>query len=255
MGAMRTILVAALCAGLCGCYSMRGPLRPITRDGQPADLSSHNVDTKLFQDDFTLAYKQRAGKLKPNDRPAPEPEPEQVRKMLSSGFLYNYTLCQDFFDEMGHNQRTSKVIRAAVPSIVTLITGVIGLQSFTDDPTGKEKLVQGLALASGAATATLNIYDEHFLFGAENIHVVQTMTLKGLQAHSTTVLQQTNISFEDGTKALVDNQDQCSPQAILSLARTAMRDTPLVGVNQNASARGMTPDNTQAGKVVVQVAN
>lgn len=252
MGAIRTILITTLCIGLSGCYSMRGPLRPITRDGFPNQkLESHKVNISLFQNDFDLAYRQRGGKLRPGETIAPGDVP--IKNMMKSGFLYNYTFCQDFFDEMGHNQRNSKVIRAALPSIVTLVTGVIGLQSFTDDPTGKEKLVQGLALASGAATAVLNIYDEHFLFGSENIQVVQTMTLKALQAHSNAVLMQQNITFEDGTKALIDNQDQCSPQAILALARTAMRDANLVGVNQSSQTAGAAPDNTKAGKVVVQV--
>lgn len=247
---MRSALSLLLCVALTGCYSMRGPLRPITRDGRPADLAKHQVDISLFKNDFDLALQQRIGALPAGVRLGPGDD--QVKRMLRSGFLYNYTFCQDFFDEMGHNQRNSKVIRSAVPSIVTLVTGIIGLQSFTDDPGGKEKLVQGLALASGAATATLNIYDEHFLFGSDNIHAVQIMTLKALQAHSAAVLGQANVSFEEGTKALIDNQDQCSPQAILSLARTAMRDANLVGKNQGPAQPGVAPGE-QPGKIVVQV--
>lgn len=248
---LKCLLLALVALGLSGCYSVRGPLRPVLRDGTPADLSADHVNTSIFRADYDAALALRTGAAPP----AADKADTAYHSMMASGFMYNYAFCQDFFDEMGHNQRNSHVMRAALPSIITLITGVIGLHDFTNNPEAKGRWIQGLAIGSGTTTAVLNVYDEHFLFGTDNIYAVETMTLKSLSAHGAAAMKQQYITFEQATMHLIDNQAQCSPQAILLLARTTMHDTNLKGTNQGVPAAGKSNSDDQPGKVTVQVAN
>jgi hypothetical protein len=175
--------------------------------------------------------------------------------MLRSGFMYNYSFCENYFNVMAKNQRRSKISRSLLAPLTSVITGIIGLQDFSSNPGSKEDLIQGLAIGSAAATSILDIYDEHFLFGTDNIDSVETMTLKALDAHSSSVSKQTNIRFETGMKHLIDNQGQCTPQSILTLARSSIKNSDIVAtkVNVTKDAAGVDINEAGEGKVTVGV--
>ena len=155
--------------------------------------------------------------------------------------MYNYSFCENYFTQVGQNQRRSNIIRSILPPITALITGIIGFQDFSKNPGAKEDLISALAIGSAASTAALNIYDEHFLFGAENIGSVQVMALKALDAHANEVFKQKDISFERAMQHLIDNQSQCSPQSILSLARSVIKTAKLEAKNENADGPAPAP--------------
>ena len=229
-----------------GCYSFQGPDRLITADAKPATLQYSDIS--MFADDFIKAKAFRTA--------SPMASNTEVPPMLRSGFMYNYSFCQNYFNVMAKNQRRSKVARGAIAPITTLITGLIGLQDFSQNSGTKEDLVQGLAIGSAAASAALDIYDENFLFGTDNINSVETMTLNAVAAHKEKVLLQADVGFENAMTHLIDNQAICSPQAILTLARSSIKNAKLVATNQaaqNTVRAGGTATDTDVGRVTVQV--
>ncbi len=240
------ILLAAMASiALSGCYSMQGAERLVTKDAKPAEF--RYADIRMFVDDFDKAKAFRNGN--------PDATNPYVNSMLRSGFMYNYSFCENYFNVMAKNQRRSKISRSLLAPLTSVITGIIGLQDFSSSPGSKEDLIQGLAIGSAAATSILDIYDEHFLFGTDNIDSVETMTLKALDAHSSAVTKQTDIRFETGMKHLIDNQGQCSPQSILTLARSSIRNSDIVATNVNATkgGDGVTTNEKGEGKVTVGV--
>lgn len=206
---------------LAGCYSFQGPERLVTKDLKPAEL--RYSDTSMFKADFRKAYDFRTAD--------PTLDNDHVYPMLRSGFMYNYSFCENYFTQMVQNQRRSQIARDLLPPISALITGLIGLGDFSKNSGRKEDYIQMLALGTAATSAALNIYDTHFLFGAENVGAVQTMALKAQSVHASGVLKQSNITFEMAMQHLIDNQAQCSPQSILSLARSVIKDSNLVATD------------------------
>lgn len=235
-------LAASLSLG--GCYSFQGPERLVTRDMKPAKLP--HSDTKLFTADFDKAYQFRVSD--------PSKDNAHVYPMLRSGFMYNYAFCENYFTQMVQNQRRSQIARDLLPPISALITGIIGLGDFAQHPGRKEDYVQILALGTAATSAGLNIYDKHFLFGAENVGAVQAMALKAQSVHAAGVLQQRGISFEMAMQHLIDNQAQCSPQSILTLARSVLKDSNLVATDGRPPAADGTRGPLE-GKVTVAPVN
>ncbi len=234
------LAAAPLTLILVGCYGFQGPERIVTKDARPATLSSSNID--MFINDFKQAEAFR-NKNPSADNPF-------VPQMLRSGFMYNYSFCENYFAQMGQNQRRSQIIRSALVPITALMTGIIGLQDFSKNPSAKEDLITSLAIGSAATTAALDIYDQHFLFGVENIGAVQVMALKAQDAHATKVFEQGNITFERAMQHLIDNQGQCSPQSILSLARSVLKTAKLKATNENdgrGNGQGGVNINANAG--------
>ncbi len=239
------LAAAPLTLILAGCYSFQGPERIVTKDARPATLSASNID--MFINDFKNAEKHRLSDAN-GDNPF-------VPQMLRSGFMYNYSFCENYFTQMGQNQRKSQIFRSSLVPITALITGIIGLHDFSNNPRAKEGLITSLAIGSAASTAALDIYDQHFLYGAENIGAVKVMTLKAQDAHATKVLEQKNITFERAMLHLIDNQDQCSPQSILSLARSVLKTAKLKATNENdGDGQGGVIANANAGGVRQQPA-
>ncbi|MBA3941227.1 MAG: hypothetical protein C0520_08470 [Sphingopyxis sp.] len=240
----KLLAAAMMSAALGGCYSFQGPERLVTKDLRPAVLQHSNTD--MFKADFTKAHAFRQSD--------PTADNVHVYPMLRSGFMYNYSFCENYFTQMVQNQRRSQIARDIIPPITALITGIIGLGDFSSHPGRKEDYIQMLALGTAATSATLNIYDRHFLFGAENVGAVQTMALKAQSVHAQSVLKQKNLSFEMAMQHLIDNQGQCSPQSILSLARSVIKDTKLVGTDgapAAAGAGGVPAPPPSEGKITV----
>jgi hypothetical protein len=225
---------------LSGCYSFQGPERLIAKDATPSTLKY--ADTKMFVDDFNNAKNFRIAD--------PDKVNPLVYPMMRSGFMYNYTFCENYFQQMVQVQRKSQIARSAIAPITALITGLIGLGNFAKDPDEKEDLVQALAVGSATTTAILNIYDQHFLFGSDNIGAVKTMVLKAQSAHAAKSLAQQGVSFELAMQHLIDNQAQCSPDSILSLARSVIKDAKLEATTQTASGPALAGDSSP-GKVTI----
>jgi hypothetical protein len=214
---IRIVSAAAAALLLGGCYSMQGSERILGRDGTVTEAVP---DGAIFRSDFDAAFRHR--------KTSPDVPQNMVKAMLSSGFTHIYSYCDNYFDLMGTNQRRSRIMRDSVAPISALITGVLALHNFEKNPGKKEDLLALLGLATGATASVLDIYDEHMLFGAENIGAVEKLTEAALTEHSSTVLAFKTVTFDAAVRHLLDNQSHCSPQHILSLTREAIREGNVV---------------------------
>ncbi|UIP07531.1 hypothetical protein LY632_03790 [Erythrobacter sp. SDW2] len=230
----RTLMAVALPFLVSGCYSFQGPERLIGKDARPSELTTSDV--KMFEADFARALAARQAN--------PYATNQEVYPMLRSGFMYNRSFCGNWFNQMVQNQRKSQIFRGTIQPITTVITGIIGLTNFANSPGSKEDLVGALAVASAATTAGLNLYDQHFLFGAENFGAVKALTLKAQKVHAEKALSQTNITFEQAMEHLIDNQDQCAPDNIMTLARNVIQNAPLEATTLTASGQRAEGDST-----------
>lgn len=212
-----------------GCYSMQGSERILDRDGM---VTREVVENSIFRADFEKAFKAR--KLGPS---VPQTD---VDAMLSSGFTQIYTYCDSYFDAMGLQQRKSRVIRDAIAPISALMTGVIALDGLGIDSGDKENVLALLGLATAASSSILDIYDEHMLFGAENIGAVETLTLNAVTEHASRVQQFSTVSYDAAIRHLLKNQSICSPQHILSLTREAIKEGTVIA----RAADDTTPHGT-----------
>ena len=80
----------------------------------------------MFVDDFDKAKAFRNGN--------PDATNPYVNSMLRSGFMYNYSFCENYFNVMAKNQRRSKISRSLLAPLTSVITGIIGLQDFSSSP-------------------------------------------------------------------------------------------------------------------------
>lgn len=195
----RVILALASASMLSACYSIQGSERVLNKQGRVTEAVASD---SIFTSDFKAAYDAR--QVSASSR-------VKVDDMLSSGFTHIYAFCDGYFDSMGLQQRKSRVARDALAPIAALMTGVLALHSFDKNTSRKEDILAAIGLMTGATASALDIYDEHMLFGAENIGAVEQLTKAALVEHAATVLSTPQISFDTATRHLLDNQ------AILSL--------------------------------------
>lgn len=240
MSIQKIVGVLIMSATITGCYGFQGPERIMSSDSQPINLPLSNID--MFINDFVTAQS-----FRDSDPLADNPH---VTPLLRSGFMYNYTFCESWFNQMVQNQRRSQIVRGVIPPITTLITGLIGLGDFSNNPGTKEDFVASLAIGSAATNAGLNIYDQHFLFGAENFGAVKALALRAQSTHADQVLRQTNVTFEDARQHLIDNQANCSPDMIMTLARDVMANAPLSARTQTSDGPAIT-GSAPSGQVTV----
>lgn len=245
------IKLALLCASsltLSGCLGVHGMDPIIGLRGYP----TQTIEQTLFSQDFAKAYCARSGGVSglgqecasgtgdkgilstptPSPTPTPviDPTPTQdkddphVRPMLRSGMMYVRTYCNDYFRTMAVEQRRNGIIRDSLAPITAVITGLAGIRNLSlgsDIP--ENDVLTSVALLSTASAAVLDIYDEHLLFGSENIDSVRTLTMKSLEVHKLAVLKKSGYSFEDAVEILVEHQNICAPQAMLAATRKAIK--------------------------------
>lgn len=240
---IRALVIVLAATSLSGCYSMQGSERVLNRDGQ---LTNEVVSNSVFRADFQRVFaKRQAGPVVPQ---------AEVDAMLASGFTHIYSFCDNYFDSMALQQRKSRVARDSIAPITALITGVLALHSFDNGTKSKEDILAAIGLTTAATSSALSIYDEHMLFGAENIASVETLTLNALGEHSSRVQEFSNVSFDTAVKHLLKNQSICSPQHILTLTREAIKegrvsahtseDSVVAGVRTPGSDSNKTVDVT-----------
>jgi hypothetical protein len=143
-------------------------------------------------------------------------------RYLQAGFALIYADCDTFFRASGSSQRSANAVRDMIAPVVTLLTGIIALNH--PNSAGDDRLLTALTLWSSASNAGFDIYERHYLFGAENIDSVRELILKALTVHSATVFNDQPTTLEDATVQLIDNQTICTPSHILRLVREAIRN-------------------------------
>jgi len=142
--------------------------------------------------------------------------------MIDHGVMLNRMRCNDFFRERAANQMRQRVIRGTVTPVSALLTGIIGVTSFATDA-DRQEAIQILGIAQNATTAGLELYESEFLFGADNVNAVRTLTMRALDEHGARILAE-NVGFYAAARHLIDHQMICTPANILELAQTAIRE-------------------------------
>ena len=242
------LLAAAAAVCLSGCASYRG----VERINKQVDFRTGTiVDVKksprslglaqIFANDLSAAYKVRAtsGALQ-------EEIADRNLAMLKSGLALVRANCTEYFNAMGRSHRNSRVLRDLVTPVTNVITGLVAMNLFSDAEVTNGNILKGLAIGSSAYSAGLDIYDNRFLFGSDNIGSVRTLVINALSSHQQSLEARPPDDFVFVVTHLLDNEDICTPPQILRLVRESLSSaTPKPKDDGNAGdlADGVTNNN------------
>lgn len=199
----------------------------------------------------------------------------RIHNFMDSGFLLISENCRDYFWALGNQQRRANVLRDSVGPITALIAGILNIVSpgggMNGSNTTSNDTLAAISVGTIAITSGLDIYEERFLFGAENIVSVSNLVQQALGAHRRAAIHGTLPAASDGTvgrlvlsyevaaRRLRENQEICTPANVLSLTQQAIaagqvrqinRSTPTPTDNgaggDGAGTEGLTPDPNPA---------
>jgi hypothetical protein len=265
----RKALILLMATGMLGgCYSFRGP-EPVFSSRGIVYRDRHDVRAGYLFERFRQAAAEAAGctetvtprgetaaspidqriaTCQPDDSAPPSVREARVEQFMLTGYALVYSDCADYFAVMGRNQGRTRILRDAIGPIANLITGIVALRGNTAGA------IPELALFNAATTSTLDIYEQRFLFDADNIDAVRQLVLRGISEHATATLRGTNLTFEQGAINVLDNQALCTPSKVLTLTRSAIREARLDARTAaapdpatNAAAAGPPPPPPPAG--------
>lgn len=221
---------------LTGCYSIQGSERILDRSGYITDEAKVE-NSQVFAKDFEKAYTNRLNGGNANSA--------TIDRMLSSGFTHIYSYCDNYFDVMSAKQRKSRITRNLITPISSIMTGVLAFQNFENNTSSKEDLLAIIGLATSAVNSGLDIYDEHMLFGAENVGAVEELTKEALSVHSSAVLDKKSITYDAAIRDLLDNQSYCSPQFILMFTRESIKEGNVIAITGDSSQKSLDSPNSR----------
>lgn len=234
----KTIALLVSTSMLSACYGLRGP-HPVLSPNGVVTTDRHDQPRREFIytrfRDIALraagcvAPEQRAPSAEAaatacDDRNVPADQTARdalMRRYMRAGFLLIQAECADYFAVMGRNQGRSGIIRDIIAPLSALITGIISLRNLDD--ADEQNLLTGIQLVTTAATAGLNIYDQRFLFGSDNIDSVRDLVTRSLSTQADTALAKEGLNFESASAEILNSQATCSPSAILRLTRSAIQ--------------------------------
>ena len=234
---------------LAGCTSYRGANRlHETRDVRSVRTADSFAVRMIFRRDLEDLIQPRAGLDGTGGTlartGAEGTDQAQMKRLLNSGFSLVRLYCNEYFNEMGRNQRNSAVLRDLVKPLTDIVNLVIGLKLITDKENVNADLVTGFAGLSSAATAGLDVYDRHFLFDNDNIAAVRTMTMNALAKHREEVYKKVPDDVVLAIGQLQDNENICTPSQILSNVREAIKKGEFTARSTGGS-QGTTPPAPQ----------
>ena len=144
-----------------------------------------------------------------------------MEEFMQAAYALIYADCGAYFAHMSRNQGRTRIARDSIAPISSLITGILSVVRF-ENPAAEQDASTILAVATGAGTSALDVYDQHFLFGADNIDVVRQLVMRALAAHALASFVRKTNRFDQATVHIEDNQAICRPSHILTLARQAI---------------------------------
>ncbi|MGE0180419.1 MAG: hypothetical protein AB7O91_11445 [Sphingomonas sp.] len=244
----RSLILLAATSLLGGCYSFYGPAPVLDSRGVVAD-DAHRPRGGIPYERFRLAA-MRASGCEPIEGPTdqalrcpPVPGPDQqavLQHYMRTGFALILAECVHYLDHMSRNQARANIMRDSITPLTTLINGIVALRGDTSGG------IPELALATATARSTLDIFDQRFLFGANNIDAVRQMVLRTLGAHGQAALAMPNLNFEIASGQILRNQEICTPSRILTLTRESIQNA--VPAPDNAAATAGKPGGITAGQ-------
>jgi hypothetical protein len=215
----RLFFACAILFACAGCETTRGPRPIIAADGvlesRTGGMASRFIDSE------------RAAASAPNSKPA-------AAAMLNDGFTLVYANCSDYFRSAGSSQKWLIFSRDVVAAVGTLAASAMALHG------SSRSAIANVSMVSGATFVGIDTYTKDFLFAAENIESVRTLTTKALTAHQTGVLDLGPLDYRGVLIALSDHQDICSPMSIAALARDAIKRGDVTAVDTSTGLKQVT---------------
>jgi hypothetical protein len=141
--------------------------------------------------------------------------------MLQSGFTLVKSRCDDFFAEKASNQGRVRLARSVLEPLSTAITSVFAVVDLGSESDESDALAL-LAAGTTLARAGIDIYEEQFLFDADNIAAVRGLTIRALDSSQQEILARDLATFDVAVRQLTDHQNICTPANILLLVRAAI---------------------------------
>lgn len=198
-----------------------------TAAGRPGVISSSGITSEVttaagrFDKSLYARFVASADAAYP-DSAAATIDPDAQRRFMHSGFALIYSTCNRYIEGKSDRQRSVSVWRDAFAPITAVATGLVGLIDGGD--TINSDYLTGLALLTSAGNAGFQIYEQRYLFGAENVNSVRRLILDALlvDAKLAMATDDLGLSYEQSVVHLIDNQMICSPGHILELVREAI---------------------------------
>ncbi|WP_141696634.1 hypothetical protein [Xanthomonas graminis] len=218
-------LFGTLCCLLASCASY-GPPAIITADGPVPQITANGYHGRFARsvkdaEGESFNAEDNSNDIKLVRTPA---EPEKIDAMLEDGITLIYANCSDFFRASGQRQSRLMVWRDAISLTGALIAGTMAI-----DGSGNNDALAIVTLGSAGAMSGIDLYTQHYLFGAENVDSVRELTLKALSAHADGVRTlRPPTTYQEATIHLLDNQAICTPSRIALLTREAIQQGKVV---------------------------
>lgn len=150
---------------------------------------------------------------------------EVTSAMLQSGMTLVKVRCNDYFNAKQTHQGGARLARSLIQPLSVAITGAFSVITFGSERRESDALAL-LAVGTAAANSGIDIYEDQFLFGADNVYSVRDMTLRALKAHQDDIEDAVKsgrlTTFDKAARTLVDHQNICTPGNILELVRASI---------------------------------
>lgn len=145
------------------------------------------------------------------------------RLLAISGVSLIQVNCNEYFNEMGRNQRNSAVLRDLIAPVTAVINAAISLHLFGGLEATNQNIQLGFGAISAAGGSALDIYDRRFLFDSDNIAAVRSNTMAALSKNADETLSAVPGDFVQVIARLQQIENFCTPPEILSNVRASLK--------------------------------
>lgn len=183
-------------------------------DGKLTPSNSDKNTAQQFNLAFNFSSKVCSSFTKQDDK-------KLAGEMVNSGITLVRTRCSDFFAAKQSNQARTRLVRSLIQPLTIAVTSTFSVINFGSEQRESDALAL-LAAGNALAGAGLEIYEDQFLFGADNVYSVQALTMRALSAHQADIQKSDPSNFDAGVRMLLDHQSICTPGNILELVRAAI---------------------------------
>lgn len=173
--------------------------------------------------------------------------------MLQGGVTLVKVRCNDYFATKGTSQEKARLTRSLIAPVSALITSVFAVINFSSEKRESDYLAL-LAAGSTFANAGLKIYEEQFLFNADNINSVRGLTMRALDTHRAAILAASPLTFDTAIRQLTDHEMICTPASILDLTRSAIDTGTVKARKPDGTGPDGQPSPTPKDAIMVDVA-
>lgn len=167
-------------------------------------------------------------------------DPVKQRAFMEAGFALIQARCNSYILSKADNQRQVNVWRDTFAPVTALLTGALALISKGGGDSNDALTI--FSLGTSGASAGFRIYEQRFLFGAENVNSVRLLVLKALIDNSITASKtlDKNLTYSQSVIHLINNQAVCSPAHILQLVSAAIEAGKVESKKSDVTAEVVT---------------